>query len=152
MDKHSPAATAAISINYKNASVTLCCLEALLQLDETPGTIVIVNNGSEENTPFLQKNWSELAKRHHRTPPTICHENDTFPVKGNVLLLLKTNGGFSPGNNAALRRLYFTRNECGLFWLLNNDAFPQSDALTALCERAKPHGEHQAGIIGSTLV
>ncbi len=152
MDKHSPAATAVISVNYKNAPVTLRCLEALLQLDGAPGTIVIVNNGSEENAPFLQKNWSELAKRYHRTPPIVCHENDPFPVKGDVLLLLKTNGGFSAGNNAALRRLYFTRNECGLFWLLNNDAFPQSDALTALCERAKPHGEHQAGIIGSTLV
>lgn len=143
-----PSSIAVISVNYKNATVTLQCIEALLQLDDTPKTIVIVDNASgQQEGIFLWEAWRALASRYHRIAPVYCTENDTFPAEGDVLLVLERNQGFSAGNNAALRRLYTLRTDYNGFWLLNNDAFPQNGALAALCSCTE-----QSALVGSTLV
>ena len=143
-----PASIAVVSVNYKNAAVTLQCLEALLQLDDAPKSIVIVDNASgQQERAMLWEGWRALASRFYRVTPIYCTESDAFPVEGDVLLVLERNQGFSVGNNAALRRLYSTRSDYNGFWLLNNDAFPQNGALAELCSCTE-----QSALVGSTLV
>lgn len=143
-----PASTVVISVNYKNTTVTLRSLEALLQLDDAPQSIIIVDNASgPQEVSILFERWKELAKRYCRIAPVYCAETDIFPVKGDVLLSLERNDGFSAGNNAALRRLCTRTADCSAFWLLNNDAFPQNGSLAALCSCTE-----RFALVGSTLV
>lgn len=143
-----PASTCVVSVNYNNAEVTLQCIESLMQLDDAPGAIVIVDNGSSPQIlERLFEGWQHLAEQYQRIVPHYCTEQEHFPNTGDVLLSLKCNCGFSGGNNAALKRLVATRLECTAFWLLNNDAFPQNGALHELCSRAT-----NGAIVGSTLV
>lgn len=141
-----PASTCVVTVNYKNSDMTLRCIEALLQLEDAPGAIVVVDNGSgSHSTDILWNGWQLLADRYHRGRPVSCLAEDAFPAEGDVFLPLNENGGFSAGNNAALRRLLTTRSQYNAFWLLNNDAFPQNGALVALCAEDAP-------LVGSTIV
>lgn len=143
-----PTSTAIVTVNYKNADVTLRCLEAILQLEEEPHSIVVVDNASgNQDIAILFEGWSHLAKHFGRNIPVCCKEGEAFPEKGDILLVQTQNGGFSVGNNAALRGLYASRPACTAFWLLNNDAFPEARALQILCERAKTYE-----LVGSTVV
>ena len=148
MKVYAPEDVAVVSVNYKKAELALRVIEALLRLDDAPGSIVIADNGSgAKDVALLQEGWTSLAHLYKRLPPAICREGGPFPSEGDVLLVLENNKGFSGGNNAALHRLISERKDCLLFWLLNSDAFPQNGALAALCECAA-----RSGLAGSTLV
>lgn len=140
---------AVILLNYKGASDTLACLEALGRLKAAPGQIIVLDNGSgEEDVARLKAGWTALNHRHGLPAPALIRRDDPLPDARHILLALEENGGFSSGNNAGLR-LALQDDGCRAFWILNNDTEPAPDALNALCARLNQRQD--AGFCGSTL-
>lgn len=145
----SPAVTAVILLNYKGASDTLACLEALRRFEAAPRLIVVVDNGSGlGEVARLRDGWTALNIRNSIPSPALVHRGDPLPEARHILLELEENGGFSTGNNAGLR-LALQDGGCRAFWILNNDTEPAPDALNALCVRLNQRQD--AGFCGSTL-
>ncbi len=66
-----------------------------------------------------------------------------------TILPLDVNGGFSFGNNAAIRQLLSEANPPGYIWLLNPDTLVRPGAATALIDFLEKHPD--AGIAGGRL-
>lgn len=125
--------TGVVVVNYCRVQDTLACLQALARLNTPPKRIVVVDNGSDDDS---------VARLQHAL---------AAPIRGTrpELLVLADNRGFAGGNNAALRFL-LQDSGCHSFWLLNNDTKPAPEALDALCARL---GQlTQPGACGSLLV
>lgn len=145
----SPAVTAVILLNYKGASDTLVCLEALRHLETAPRRVIVVDNGSGlDEVTRLRCGWTALNIRNVIPAPALVRKGDPLPEAHHVLLELEDNGGFSSGNNAGLH-LAMQDDGCHAFWILNSDTEPAPDALSALCVRLNQR--HDAGFCGSTL-
>lgn len=110
-------------VNWNGASKTLKCLESLRALDYTQTQIVVVDNGSTDDS---------VARLRAAHPD---------------LTLLETGGnrGFAGGHRAAVE--YALNSDVELIWLLNNDAAPRSDALTALVNAYNEHGDALYGSV-----
>jgi len=140
---------AVILLNYKGATDTLACLEALERLEAAPRRIIVVDNGSGlEEVALLRDGWTALNIRNAIPVPALIRRDDPLPDARHILLALEENGGFSSGNNAGLR-LALQDDGCRAFWILNNDTEPAPDALDALCARLNQRQD--AGFCGSTL-
>lgn len=139
-----PSNCAVIIINYNNSKDTIDCLASIISLAKQPKYIVVVDNGSSDNSAEL------ICKALENTGPVslIYDENYPLELEKNILIQLTDNDGFSAGNNAALKLLVST--DCDAFWLLNNDTIVVKNSLSTLCDRlnAKP----TAAMCGSTLV
>jgi GT2 family glycosyltransferase len=112
-----------IVLNWNGWKDTLECLRALQQCTYSELRIVVVDNGSTDDS---------ISR--------ICA---SFPE----VTLLKTdkNLGFAGGNNFGIRHALDHGAEC--IWLLNNDTKPAPDALSALV--AKANADEQRGAVAS---
>lgn len=123
-----PPSLAVIVVNYRTAELTIACLRSLRDELEPDQQVVVVDNDSRDGSAALihqaieDEGWGSWAR----------------------LLCSPRNGGFSAGNNFALRR---TAAECYL--LLNSDAQVAPGSLAALREvlRRRP----EVGIVGPRL-
>ena len=113
-------------LNYRNYSDTIECVRALEQIDYANHRVVIVDNGSD--------NESEQVLR------------ETFPH--HVVLQTGRNGGYAAGNNAGIRRALDDGAEFVL--ILNNDTLPERRFLSELVAHALAHPE--VGLLGSLIV
>lgn len=126
-----PQAVALILLNFEGAGDTLACLEALAAMPDAPGRVIVVDNGSQDDSAPAIRAWLDAHGA---------------PLHGE-LLPLPENRGYAAGNNAGIRRA-LEDSGIAAFWLLNNDTEPQPGALAALCD-AVTHG---AAMAGSSLV
>jgi len=112
-----------IILNWNGWRDTIDCLEALKQCTYTNLTIVVVDNGS--------------------TNDSVARIKTSYPD----ILLLESgkNLGFAGGNNIGIRHAIAHGAE--YVWLLNNDTQPAPDALTALIEKALT--DDHIGAVGS---
>lgn len=122
-----------VLVNFRGLRDTLSCLGAVANLRTPPRRVIVVDNGSGDGSAETLR--MELAR----------------PGSGvrAELLELPGNEGFAGGNNAALRLLLRDQG-CRAFWLLNNDAEPESAALDALCDAL--NDLTTSGACGSLLV
>jgi hypothetical protein len=118
----SPPVTCVI-LNWNGWRDTIECLEALKQCTYTNLTIVVVDNGSTNDS----------VARIKTSRPDIR------------LLESGKNLGFAAGNNIGIRRAI--AHGAGYVWLLNNDTRPAPDALAALI--AKAMTDDRIGAVGS---
>lgn len=103
---------ACIVLNWNGWRDTLECLAALQQNTYKPLTVIVVDNGS--------------------TDDSVSRIRATYP---DVLLLESgKNLGFAGGNNIGIR--YALARGAEYVWLLNNDTKPAPDALSALVAKA----------------
>jgi GT2 family glycosyltransferase len=106
-----------VIVNFRGIGDTRACLEAVGKLRTQPRRIIVVDNGSGDDSADI------LQKMLARPDSPGCAE----------LIELLENMGFAGGNNVALRLLLNDKG-CRAFWLLNNDTKPEPEALDFLCK------------------
>lgn len=157
--------TAVILVNWCGAKDTIECLGSLLNLEQLPATIMVVDNASPDTSVDIIRSWLQGQVKQVpeqitpgveicEAPPagtTWCElqDDEDLPARLPTIVLVKSrvNGGFAGGNNIGLRMAM--RADLDAFWLLNTDTVVPSDCLRRLIERADETPE--AGMVGSTL-
>lgn len=105
-------AVACIVLNWNGWQDTIECLDALKQCTYTPLNVIVVDNGSSNDS------IAQIRRAH----PDV------------LLLESGRNLGFAGGNNIGIRHALAHGAE--YLWLLNNDTKPAPDALSALIAKA----------------
>lgn len=146
----SPESSAIILLNFRGKDDTLACLKAIAAMPEQARRVVIVDNGSGDDSMAAMQQWLIETKRPFFRASEDDVGNESLPEGvRHVLLPLSKNDGYAAGNNAGVR-LAFRDPGCRAFWILNNDTEPQADALAALCRCL--NGDPTSGMAGSTIV
>lgn len=114
-----------IILNWNGKKDTLACLESVQHIDYPNYEIIIVDNGSVDDSVSVIK--------------------EKFPQ----LLLLETgqNLGFTGGNNVGIE--YALAHNADYIFLLNNDTIVDPQVLSTLIEASHHHPD--AGILGSKI-
>lgn len=102
-------------LNWNGGEFTIPCIQSLLAGTLTPREIVVVDNGSIDDSP-------QLISRH-------------FPEV--ALIRNKINRGFAGGNNQAIE--YLLSRELDYIWVLNNDTIVSPSCLEILLQHAMNH-------------
>ncbi len=166
-----------VLVNYKTWQDTIECMESILKSDYRNYQIVVVENGSEDESweKFLKWTRGEVGTNlsadnkllHLVSPPcpkpilyfrADVGESDTIrlgPLDGIMPVLFiksKINLGFAGGNNVGIR--YALNSNFDYVWLLNNDTVIENNAITALVKYAEKQNieNKKVGIIGSKLM
>ncbi|MGC1877958.1 MAG: glycosyltransferase family 2 protein, partial [Rhabdochlamydiaceae bacterium] len=116
---------AIIILNWNGKHDTLACLESLEQLTYPHFEVIVVDNGSSDDS-------SSLIRK--RFPQHLLIENGD-------------NLGFAEGCNVGMREAM--ERGAGLFFLLNNDTVVAPDILERFVEMSHSHPE--AGILGARI-
>lgn len=103
-----------ILVNYNGLKDTLECLESLTHIEYHDYKIIVVDNGSTDNSLETLRNL----------------ENDSL-----IVLDAGGNTGFSGGNNVGIK--YAMEHNANYVLLLNNDTIVEKNFLTPLVETAK---------------
>jgi len=151
-----------IILNWNGWKDTIVCLESLRELKYSNYQIVIVDNGSMDDSVERIKGWAmgNLGDDHGLTEysrMTALEGGDDYieqNLKNNpektklVLIRNEDNLGFTGGNNVAIR--YSLQKKCpaDYVFVLNNDARVDKDCLINLIHTAR---KTNAGIVGSVL-
>jgi GT2 family glycosyltransferase len=145
-------------INWNSADETLQCLEAVEQLSYRPLRLIVIDNGSEDDSVERLQQWAAAgggvgATRSEPVPPT----KQAHPTAGHcrvlvypnvTLLLADDNYGFCGGNNLSLTYALSAEAPPDYVFLHNNDARPQPDMITRCVEAGRAA---HAGIIGAVV-
>ena len=94
-----------VVLNWNNADDTMACLSALVAANPTPERIVIVDNGSEDDSLSRIERWCASSADHNRLR----------------VIATGKNLGFAGGTNVGIERL-MTDDDVSHIVLLNNDA------------------------------
>ncbi|MFZ9888375.1 MAG: glycosyltransferase family 2 protein [Myxococcota bacterium] len=164
-----------VVVNWNGWRDTVECLESLLALRAVDVEVVVVDNGSTDDSIARLQAWASgeepFSPNHEDRPPPIlcaprekpirlhvateddaarqpCSGRTTTGGQGVVLLPLRQNGGFAAGVNAGLRYA-LSDGSFTHVWVLNNDVVVEPDALAALLHRMKQ--VPSAGMCGSTV-
>jgi len=139
-----------IILTYNDWKNTLACLECVHAQSDLPRRIVVCDNGSDnEIADRILEEWSLLAGRSGLPEPVEVYGSDSSSAP---LVLLRGEEPESIGGamNAGMRFLLYDR-DCRAFWLLRNDARPESFALAALLRHLDDEDlKLPIGMVGST--
>ncbi|MFH1386214.1 MAG: glycosyltransferase family 2 protein [bacterium] len=119
-----------VILNWNGWQDTLECLESLQKLNYHNFQVIIVDNGSTDDSIAKISAW-------------IAGKNSC------VLLETKANLGYAAGNNVGLRYA-LDRNDFGYVWILNNDTVVDPEALTQQVRRLQE--KPKAGMCGSIIL
>ncbi len=138
-----------ILLNWNGWNDTLACLDSLVASERQPTSIVVVDNGSTDQSVERISAWAK--KRFGHVPELKYGEADSGKsafVPPFLLIRHPENYGFAGGNNSAVS--WAVRQDVFDFiWLLNNDTTVRPDTLDRLLCCAEQTG---AGVVGSTIV
>ena len=123
-----------VIVNYRTPQLTLNCLAALAQEFSTVSLkVVVVDNHSGDDS---RESISQVI-------------HDAGWESWASFLPLETNGGFSSGNNAAIRQALQSPHPPNYVLLLNPDTVIYPGAITPLIQFLEAHP--QVGLVGSRL-
>jgi N-acetylglucosaminyl-diphospho-decaprenol L-rhamnosyltransferase len=123
-----------VIVNYRTAQLTLDCLATLSLEQAALGmTVLVVDNDSDDGS--VERLAQEIA----------THQWQSWVS----LLPLSINGGFSAGNNVAIRQALESPNPPDYVLLLNPDTVVRPGAVATLVEFLDTHP--QVGLAGSRL-
>lgn len=165
--------TAIIIVNWNGWEDTVRCIDASLNMDEFTGSIFVCDNASTNNSFEKIKAWAngelEVVQdmRFEDVTQTLgigkrkvnCIAGDEGYIKNHIndngilsqavyLIQSYQNGGFSYGNNTAIK-LAMLDSDIDLFWMLNSDTVPAKNALIELEKHCA--GKNYPLFSGSTL-
>lgn len=129
-DQHSPPRVAAILVNWRAADMTVDAVRSLLKQTRVPDSIIVVDNGSGDNSDVRIAD----ALRGEPRAQVLAHPD---------------NRGFGSGCNLGISAAF--ANGSTYAWLINNDAEPDAECLSALLDEAAGSGI-DCGAIGSLQV
>lgn len=130
-----------IILNWNGWKDTIECLESVLAIDYTNYEVIVVDNGSKDDSVQIIKNWANTISKDYRKESNINHatglgffeidEEDVEPIingdkpqslRSKELTLIKNhrNYGFALGNNNAIKYSLKTSMPDYIL-LLNND-------------------------------
>ncbi len=158
---------AIVMINWNRPDDTIECLESLLRT-ETPMRIIVVDNGSEDDSIARLKSWAS-GETPYEPPLGPMRRFTALPVQkpvpariisdaealdsapgDEVLTIIASpeNRGFSGGNNVGLRH---AMKDLGIayMWCLNNDTIVEPGAPSAVL--ARMDATHQVGMCGTQV-
>jgi GT2 family glycosyltransferase len=154
-----------IILNWNGWKDTIECLESVFRLDYPDFQVVLVDNGSTDDSINKIKDWAagkllaETDSQDQRiralvfppvAKPAAMAEAEKAGANDRLLhLVAKDNRGFAAGNNIGLRFIQ-TRKDYTYVWLLNNDTVIDPASLKNLVKRMKE--TPQAGIGGSAIL
>lgn len=168
-----------ILLNYNGWRDSQECLESLLKLDYTNYQIVLVDNNSPNDSMSHIIAWAkgdeiasvdnpeliDLSTPHSNKPlDFFFYDNESALNAGiaaqetnlnNPLIFIQAseNRGFSAGNNIGIKYV-LAQNDADFIWLLNTDTVVETNALSALVQKADKYKKEnrKVGIIGSKLM
>lgn len=120
-------------VNYNGTEDTIECIRSISDVNSYPNTkIVLVDNGSTDNN--LENSIEDLpinsmnlkSEQINYIDPEARNRADLFLIKSDL------NGGFSYGNNLALRFIKKISQDEGYVFYLNNDAVLKRETLKIL--------------------
>ena len=144
-----------VVLNWNGADDTLRCLESLGRLKGDRPNILVVDNGSEDDSvPRIREAINGLSQKGDVVLDLLegeFPEEKILKSEKVILGLIKgtRNLGFGGGVNLGLR-VALRDPRMTAAWILNNDTLVDQDALKAL--RSTLEKEPDSGIIGSTLL
>lgn len=164
--------TCVLLVNWNGWADTIECLESLVRHIKGDVRIIVVDNGSTDDSPQRIMAWAagnlepylpqtKLLRNLSWPPvskPISCvlynqveAEKGGDPDESARLAVIRNQGnlGFAGGNNVGLRYL-MARGNFDYVWLLNNDTVVADGALEALHQRMRYSPE--VGMCGSTLL
>jgi GT2 family glycosyltransferase len=161
-----------ITVNWCNWRDTVECLESLCQLTYHNYRIVVVDNGSTDDSLTKIRDWASgksayitnLTDGQLNKPDYFIeydqkmaeqgglseHEcnNGRYPsAKRIVLLRIENNLGFAGGNNVGIR--YALKCNADYVWLLNNDTIIDKEALSEAVNLIS--SDNRIGMVGSKV-
>lgn len=116
---------AVVVLNWNGWRDTVACLESLARLDFVDHRAIVVDNGSDDGS-------AERIRESH---------------SGITVLETGANLGFAGGCNVGIR--HALDRGAGFVWLLNNDTFVATEALTAMMDAMRRCDD--VGIVGSVV-
>jgi GT2 family glycosyltransferase len=168
------ATVAVVILNWNGWRDTIECLESLQHLDYPAFRILIIDNGSMDDSLVRIRAWCEgkldsAANFLGQTPgakPVVWDEfpwgeaeteerldgkaSSGTPLSDRALLIIRAsrNLGFAGGCNAGIR--FAMKRGFRHIWLLNNDTVVDPEALSALMRTAE--SDDRVGIVGSKIL
>lgn len=129
-DRTAPPRVAVVVLNWRAAAMSLSAVERVLGQTHAVGQVFVVDNGSGDGSAEALEAGLERY--------------------GGAATLLRSarNLGFGGGCNLALKAI--VGSEFDWVWLLNNDAEPAANCLSALVS-AGTAGGHSVGMVGTML-
>ncbi|TSC65173.1 MAG: glycosyl transferase family protein [Candidatus Berkelbacteria bacterium Gr01-1014_85] len=124
-----------IILNWQQPLLTLELLADLERLDYANYRVVVVDNGSRDNSKSLLLDY-------------IGHQSQLAKNGRLELMPLAHNIGFAEGNNRAVER-YLKQSDYCLF--LNNDTRVEPNLLTALLEAFEDHAESKTAMVSPLI-
>jgi GT2 family glycosyltransferase len=156
-----PASTALrvsiVILNWNGWEDTLACLESVRRSDYPDFRIILVDNGSTNDSLERISAWCagkmpviSINAATQEKGPAEAENMDSLPPAERPLVILKTgkNLGFSEGNNVAIRRALAGSRPADVVFLLNNDTRIETGAVSRAVEVLR---ERQAGIVGCVI-
>ncbi len=166
-----------VILNYNGWKDTIECLESVLKSDYVNYQIIVVDNGSSNDSMKYIVNWAEGSqevvypidtKLKYLTQPCVYkplkyHLYSQYEVSQNtgmhmgtqedVLLIFiqsEENRGFASGNNIGIKYA-LSQDDCEYVWLLNNDTVLEVDTLSQLIHSfAEKSKKQNLAILGNT--
>jgi GT2 family glycosyltransferase len=154
--------TAISILNWNGWEDTLECLESVVRLDYPNYLIVVVDNGSSNESVERIKTWAQenlgsghvIAEYTRETAlaggePTTERRLDAAPSLSRLVLIRnEENLGFGGGNNVAIHYALTRRAYADYVLVLNNDATLERNCLTVLVDVAM---QTKAGTTGAWI-
>jgi hypothetical protein len=153
----------AISIlNWNGWPDTLECLKSVRGLDYPHYLMIVVDNGSRNDSVARIKEWAQLnlgdlhilvqysqaAALAGGDPSQESALEGHTPRNKMVLICNEENLGYMGGNNVAIHYALSRRRSADYVFLLNNDATVASDCLSEL---VRADQQSEAGVVGATI-
>ena len=153
----------AISIlNWNGWQDTLECLRSIRALDYPHYLMIVVDNGSRNDSVARIKEWAmrnlgdlHLVVEYSRTAALAGGEDPQEsaleglpPSNKMVLICNEENLGYTGGNNVAIHYALSRRRSVDYVFLLNNDATVAPDCLSEL---VRADQQADAGVVGATI-
>jgi GT2 family glycosyltransferase len=163
-----------ITVNWNGWADTLECLEAIFRMRDFHGPVIVVDNGSLDDSIDMLLAWAAgrvciLPQNREAQIERLVIPPITKPILARILepsalfvgrpicespcrlyiVRAGANLGFAGANNLGIRVL-LKSEYIDLFWFINNDALPREDALNEMMRAACPMSAPL--IFGSALI
>lgn len=137
-----------VVLNWNNAPETMQCVETLERAAPAPDHVVVVDNGSQDDSVDRLEAWADEHWIWRMSTGTSGNAGSAGNTPWLVIARAGANRGFAGGNNVGLRYLE-QRTTVSHFLLLNNDATVAPDFFAEIGRAIERHP--RAGLLSGTI-